>query len=219
MLRDLVKQAQRSILNGVNHDEIIRLYGPWRRRTPEDAAELLRGYPGRWWIAGGWAIEAFTNVPRAHGDIDPGIPRSDEPLLREHLRGRLDIWAADGGTLTPIVGEGAVIPSTCGNLWLRSNGAAPWEYDVILMDSTAECWTYKRDARISLPVAEILWRSDGITYLRPEIQLLHKAPGLRPQDQQDFDACRPLFDNKAVSWLRTALEIAHPGHPWLTELL
>ena len=218
VLREPARQAQRSTLIGVNHDEITRLYGPWRRRTPEDVAELLRDYPGLWWIAGGWAIDAFTNVPRSHGDIDASIPRLDARLLREHLLGGLDIWAADGGTLTPIVGEDAVIHSTCDNLWLRSNGAAPWEYDVILMDSTAEYWTYKRDPRISLPIAEILWRSDGIAYLRPEIQLLHKAPDLRPRDQQDFDACRPLLDDKAASWLRTALETAHPEHPWLTAL-
>ncbi|MCU1530205.1 MAG: hypothetical protein JWP75_3968 [Frondihabitans sp.] len=202
----------------MDHDEIVRLYGPWRRRTPDDAADLLRGYPGRWWIAGGWAIEAFAGVPREHGDLDLSIPRSDVPLLREHLLARLDLWAADRGTLTPLVADDVVITPTCSNVWLRASGADPWEYDVILMDVTAERWTYKRDARISLPAAEILWSRDGLTYLKPEVQLLHKAPGLRPKDQHDFDGCRPLLGTQATSWLRTALDMAHPGHPWLAEL-
>jgi hypothetical protein len=48
----------------------------------------------------------------------------------------------------------------------------PWEYEVILMDATPTTWTYKRDTRISLPAEEILWTREGISYLRPEIQLL-----------------------------------------------
>jgi hypothetical protein len=44
----------------LDHEEVIRLYGPWGDRTPPDAAKLLRDYPGRWWIAGGWAIDAFV---------------------------------------------------------------------------------------------------------------------------------------------------------------
>ena len=101
---------------------------------------------------------------------------------------------------------------------MRPSGAEPWEYDVILMAATPTTWIYKRDARISLPLPEILWERDGITYLRPEVQLLHKAPGLRPKDQADFDACAPLLDDQPRGWLRSALAIAHPGHPWLVEL-
>lgn len=179
----------------------------------------MRDYTGRWWIAGGWAIEAFTNTARPHGDLDLSIPRSEVPLLRRHARGRLDVWAADRGTLTPLLdGDDATFSPTCSNLWLRPNGSAPWEYDVLLMGGTAERWAYKRDPRISLPLDEIVWQRETIEYLRPEIQLLHKAAGLRPQDQQDFDACRPLLDERAASWLRAALELAHPRHPWIADL-
>ena len=180
--------------------------------------ELLRGYPGRWWIAGGWAIQAFTDVARPHGDIDPSVPRSDADLLCRHLLGRLDVWAADEGTLRPLVGDDAVVPCTCSNLWLRAGGSEPWEFDVILMDGTDEQWTYKRDARVTLPFCDVLWRRDGTDYLRPELQLLHKAPGLRRKDQLDFDACLPLLAESARSWLKTALETAHPGHRWIEAL-
>ncbi|WP_193610395.1 nucleotidyltransferase domain-containing protein [Nocardioides lijunqiniae] len=79
----------------LDHDEIVRLYGPWLARTPQDAAVLFEEYEGPWWIAGGWAIEAFTNVPRHHGDVDPSIPRSDVAALHQHLVGRLDVWQAE----------------------------------------------------------------------------------------------------------------------------
>ena len=202
----------------LNHDELVRLYGPWRARTPQDVAELFKGYSGRWWIAGGWAIEAFTNVPRPHDDVDPSIPRSDVAALHQHLSGRLDVWQADDGSLRPMVTQADPLSKTCENLWLRSSGADPWEYDVILMGATSTTWAYKRDARISLPLEEILWAREGIPYLRPEVQLLHKAPGLRQKDQADFDACVRLLEPKRQAWLRTALSVAHPGHPWLSHL-
>ena len=202
-----------------DHDEIARLYGPWLDRTPADAAALFADYPGTWWIAGGWAIEAFTGVARAHGDIDPSIPRSDVPMLRRHLADRLDVWAADNGSLRPLTGDSQEpLPPTCGNLWLRPNGAEPWEYDVILMSADADVWTYKRDPRLSAPTDQILWQHEGITYLRPEVQLLHKAPGLRTKDQEDFDACHPLLEDEARTWLREALDLVHPGHPWTARL-
>lgn len=201
-----------------DHDEAVRLYGPWRPRTPRDAADLLAGYDHPWWIAGGWAIEAYTGVARTHDDLDPSILRSDVHRLRRHVAGRLDVWQADSGTLTPVVSDADALTETCENLWLRAGGADPWEYDVILMDATPTTWTYKRDDRISRPLAEILWSVDGIRYLRPEVQLLHKARGLRPKDQADFDVCAPLLDEWSRGWLRWALELAHPGHPWLRWL-
>lgn len=202
----------------LDHHEIVRLYGPWRARAPGEAAELLADYRGSWWIAGGWAIQAFTGVHRPHADLDLSIPRADVDILREHLTGRLDVWAADSGTLGPLIGEAEPIPATCENLWLRAGGADPWEYDVILMATTSTAWTYQRDGRITRPLDEILWTHDGIPYLRPEVQLLHKAPGLRAKDRADLQACLPVLDPAASGWLRTALEIAHPGHPWLDEL-
>ncbi len=202
----------------LDHDEIVRLYGPWAARTPQDAAELFAGYDRPWWIAGGWAIEAYTGVPREHGDVDPSIPRSDAHALRHHVAGRFDVWQADSGTLRPLWDGEDLVSDECENLWLRPSGAEPWEYDVILMHTTPTTWTFKRDARISLPLEQILWERDGIAYLKPEVQLLHKARAVRPQDQVDLDVCAPLLDPGARSWLRDALELAHPGHPWMDEL-
>lgn len=201
------------------HDETARLYGPWRRRTPEDAAALLTGYPGVWWVAGGWAIEAFTGVPRQHCDLDLGIPRSDVAALRRHVTGRLDVWAADRGALRPLVAPDDAPPPTSGNLWLRHSGADPWEYDVLLTPVADGVLTYRRDPRVRLPLHAALWERAGLRHLRPQVQLLHKAPGRRPQDEADLEACLPLLDDDARRWLRDALDLAHPGHPWVDRLV
>lgn len=74
--RSPATDAPPSSVQGVDHDETERLYGPWAARTPDDAVDLFEGYAGRWWIAGGWAIDAFTGV-RPHGDLaHPGHPWS-----------------------------------------------------------------------------------------------------------------------------------------------
>jgi hypothetical protein len=212
-------------INDPVEDEVKRLYGHSARRTPADAARLFAGYPGTWWIAGGWAIEAFSGVERPHGDLDPSIPRAELPLLRRQLAGRLDLWIADRGSLLPLLPDvdpdgspEKLLPEECENLWARPSGDEPWEYDIILMALDQQTWAFKRDGRIRLPLADILWSRDGVNYLRPEIQLLHKAARLRPKDQADFEATLPRLEPERRDWLRAALELVHPGHAWLTAL-
>lgn len=100
----------------------------------------------------------------------------------------------------------------------RPSGGDPWQYDIILMRLEADTWVFKRDRRITRPVDQIVWSRDGTNYLRPEIQLLHKARGIRPKDQQDFDAVLPLLADDDRDWLRAAIKLAHPDHPWLSAI-
>lgn len=44
--------------------EFLALYGDWAPRTPNDVARLFDGYDGSWWVAGGWALEAFSGETR-----------------------------------------------------------------------------------------------------------------------------------------------------------
>ena len=201
----------------VDHAEVVRLYGPWRTRTPHEAASFLDGYPGRWWIAGGWAIDAFTGTARAHGDLDIGIPREEADGFIAFVGATLDVWAA-ARSLTPLPRHGATISDDCGNLWLRASGADPWEYDVLLEDVRSENWLYKRAARISRPLSDCLWSHDGITYLRPEVQLLLKARNAQSKDDLDFERCLPKLDEASRCWLARSMDQEEPGHPWRRRL-
>ena len=212
-------------VSALGGDELRRLYGPWAGRTPRDAAELFGDFPGRWWVAGGWAIEAFTGVERPHSDLDVEVPRSELPALRRYLAGRLDAWTASDGALTPLLpGDDPdapaddVLPSGCGQLWTRRSGTDPWEYDILLGATDGDQWQFTRDHRITRPLDDVVWVRDGVRYLRPEVQLLLKARGRRPKDQRDFEVTLPLLDAGSRRWLLGSLQIAHPDHPWTRSL-
>ncbi|MBO9625358.1 MAG: hypothetical protein J7484_03170 [Microbacterium sp.] len=199
--------------------EFHRLYGTWAPRAPEDVRDFFASYPGTWWIAGGWALQAFTGVVRAHEDIDPGILRHELPLFRAHVGERYDLWAAFSGVLKPVSSDAPEeLPDGCGQLWVRRSAADPWEYDILLGPGTADEWRYRRDPELRMPMTEALWEQDGIRYLQPEIQLLYKAKGRRPKDEDDLGATLPHLDARRRAWLADALERTIPGHPWLSRL-
>lgn len=80
-------------------------------------------------------------------------------------------------------------------------------------------WTFRRDPRITLPVASLTWSTaSGISVLRPEIQLSYKARNVRPKDQADFDAVLPSLNGGAGAWLARALQALHPSHRWIERL-
>lgn len=213
-------------VNDLDRTAFENLYGRWAQRTPADVAELFSGYPGTWWIAGGWALEAFTGQARGHDDIDPSVLRVELPMLREHLAGRLHLWTATRGALAPLLPDddpdGAaadVLPDDCGQVWTRRSAFDPWEYDVLLSPGKPGEWIYRRDESIRLPMAAALWRHNGVPYLQPEIQLLYKASALRPKDQADFAATLPHLDERRRRWLHDALlKTTDPQHPWAVEL-
>lgn len=212
-------------INDLDEDAFTELYGAWAGRTPADAAALMQGYPGVWWVAGGWAVEAFTGVRRHHEDMDIVVLRADLPALRRHLADRLHAWTATAGALCPLLPhndpEGSadeVLPAGCGQLWTRRGAAHPWEFDILLDPGTEHEWVYKRDRSITMPLNSALWQRDGVAYLAPEIQLLLKAQGDRPKDRADLAATLPLLDPARRDWLRAALHTTLPGHPWLATI-
>lgn len=221
----LARVAAHEHVNTLDDEAFAELYGAWAGRTPPDAAALMHGYPGTWWVAGGWALEAFTGVARDHEDLDFVVLRSDLPLLRRHLAGRLHVWTATAGALCPLLPEddpdGAaddLLPAGCGQVWTRRSAADPWEYDILLNPGHADEWICKRDPEIRLPMASAVWRRHGVSYLMPEVQLLLKAKGDRAKDRADLDAALPLLDADRRRWLAAGIERMLPGHPWLARL-
>lgn len=58
----------------------------WEPLTVDEAADLFRNAPFRWWIAGGYALELHTARSwRTHADIDISICGSDTGPLRSFL--------------------------------------------------------------------------------------------------------------------------------------
>ena len=200
----------------MEHEEFQALYGPWAGLSPDGVRELLDGGGFRWWVAGGWAIEAATGVARPHEDTDVVVLFDDLAAIREHLRD-FHLWEAHEGALRPLR-PAEELREEREQLWVRREAMQPWLVDLLLTPSEDGRWLFKRDHRISLPLDEVGATTDGISYLLPEIVLLHKARAAREKDEADFDSLLPLLDDRARAWLDGALALAHPEHPWRARL-
>jgi hypothetical protein len=171
-----------------------------------------------WWVAGGWALDLFLDeTVRSHGDLDVGVFRDDAAAVAASLRD-WEIFEAKDGELVRL-DVGAAPRADVNSLWCRPVQSDEWLLELLLDDRSGQNWVFRRRPEIARPIASIHRRgSDGLPYLAPEIQLLYKAKALRPRDQDDFERVLPYLDAKASTWLKDALEIAHPEHPWIARL-
>jgi hypothetical protein len=129
-----------------------------------------------------------------------------------------ELFCADPpGTLRPWL-EDEHLEEPIHDVWARPGPADPWRLAFVLNPSAGETWIYRRDARITRPVAEIVFERSGLHFLVPEIQLLFKSKRPRVKDEQDFADAAPLLGSAQREWLRWALRLASPGHPWLSRL-
>jgi len=179
-------------------------------------ADLMRGFPRPWYIAGGWAIDLFLGqTTREHEDVDVAILRKDQAELRTHLapwafekvvEGQRFPWA-ESEWLDPPVHE---VHST-------SENRPPIEF--LFNESTGATWRFRRNPAIMRRLDRIGMRtSAGVPFLAPEIVLLFKAKAPGAKDVQDFDFVQPRLKAEPRRWLKRALETCHPGHPWIARL-
>lgn len=176
----------------------------------------MKGFSRPWFIVGGWSIDLFLDrLTREHHDIEIGIFRRDQQSLGSYLGD----W-----TQKKIVNFQAepwnrpeVLPLPIHELHFYSKSHCRLE--ILLQESEGNSWRYRREGRITLPMAEaIQWNSSGIPFLAPQIVLLYKACDTRPKDAQDFAQTLPFLNGNQREWLARALETAHPQHSWITEL-
>lgn len=204
------------------HDEdaaFERLYGPWQGLDPAQTVEFLADYDAPWWVVGGWAIEAFTGIPRRHEDIDIVIFRRDLPRFLDLVRDRYHVWSAGAGTLRPVNEDWPEPHPEASQVWLREHAGAPWIIDCLLSEDHDGEWVSRRDPEWHAPLDEVTWlATDGVRYMRPEIVLQHKARLDRPKDLRDLTAAWPLLASEQQAWLRTAIEREDPAHRWLPRL-
>ncbi|MHA2273863.1 MAG: nucleotidyltransferase domain-containing protein [Candidatus Hodarchaeales archaeon] len=154
---------------------------------------LLKEFAKPWFVAGGWAIDLHLNyVTRPHEDVEIIILRQDQLVLQEFLAD----W--DFQKVIPPAKRG-----------LRE----PWK------KVKEKKWVFRRDHRIVLPFSKIgLVSPLGIPYLCPEIVLLYKTKYRKKKDYFDFEKIVSHLDDEGRQWLRSAIEIHSPSHPWLERL-
>ena len=197
-------------------------WGVWDAFSPAEIVPIFEGLDVPWWIAGGYAIEAFGGRTfREHGDVDISVFREDQMTVRAHLQS-WDVHAADPpGTLRPWP-TGEELPLSVHDIWVREVEGGPWRFQLMINESLREAdqqiWISRRNPRIRRPLDETTWVASGIRYLAPEVQLHFKAKGARPKDELDFAAALPLLDAGQRSWLHETIALDQPDHPWLIRL-
>jgi hypothetical protein len=197
----------------------FRLYGDWAPLDPDGVAGLMTGFPRPWWFVGGWAIEAFTGMPREHEDVDVSILACDIPALREHAGDRWQLWSNHGGTLRPLTDRHPDVLDVRSQIWIRASARDPWVVDLPITPDRDGLWTNKFLPDHVLPVDEATWvADDGLRCLNPEIVLFFKARHRRPKDERDLDRALPLLAPDRRAWLRDAVRTLDEAHPWLDRL-
>ncbi|RZT20119.1 hypothetical protein EV649_3261 [Kribbella sp. VKM Ac-2569] len=181
---------------------------------------LFADYPGRYWIAGGWALDLFADrVRRPHTDVDVLVLARDldlvaatftdpPPTVENPNTGDQRPWEP-GETLTP----GPDVLAFPDDL-------LPAPVRIILAASDGDDWVYHRGrGTLRKPLDEItLMTADGLPYLAPELVLLFKSRSDRPKDTEDFNDVAADLDPARRAWLHARIAPRYPDHPWLPAL-
>ena len=196
-----------------------RLYGRYECFDPAELRDFMAGFERPWWVVGGWAIEAFTGVPREHEDIDLSILVCDVPALRQHVGEAWQLWNIADGALRPLIDRWPDVQHPESQIWARRDPTSPWVFDLPLTPDRDGLWTNKKLPDHVAPLEGVTWvADDGIRYLNPEIVLMFKARLARTKDDRDFARAWPLMDELARQWLRETVDQLFPDHVWLDQI-
>ena len=190
----------------------------WHPLTIDETRILFDPLSIPWWVAGGWAIDLhLARQTREHADIDVAVLRGDHRALRA-LLDDFDIRIAHDGALLPWTGyDLAPEPH---QFWARRRGDEAWAFEVLFEDHTGDDWLYRRDHRITLPVERFGMRdANGVPYVAPEVALLYKSNRHDiARNAADFASALSSITAGERRWLREALALAYPTHPWIERL-
>jgi hypothetical protein len=185
----------------------------WDAWHPAEAARRLAGVDVPWCVIAGWSLDLFRGrQTRDHGDLEIGVPAHGFPAIRGALAD-FEVFAIIEGQAEPL-SETSLAESH--QTWVRDPDTDTWRVDFIREPWEGDTWVCRRDPSLRRPGSEVIAHTpDGIPYVQPEIALLFKAKHTQEKDQADFDGTLPLLGREARAWLVGALELVHPGHPWI----
>lgn len=190
-------------------------YDNWQPLTVPEVTTLFTDAPFQWAFAGGYAVEQFLGRSiRAHDDIDVLVFRDEQLSLQKWLDGWA-LYAADPpGTLREWrMGES--LPVGIHDIWGHRDGVGAWQLQLMLAEVEGDEWVYRRDPTIRGSRDSLMTQYNGLPCIRVEVQLLYKAKGRRPKDEQDFEACLAVMRDESKAWLKEKLQ---PEHPWVGRL-
>jgi hypothetical protein len=204
-----------SMTDPESFDPDLEAWDAWR---PDEVAALLAGVTAPWYVAGGWALDLFLGYQRrAHEDLEIAVPHDRFDQIAAALEG-YEFFVVAEERVWPLALAGTLL-ATHHQTWVREPATGRWRLDVFREPSAGDRWVCRRDSRLQLPYERLIaWTDTGIPFAQPEVVLLFKAKALRPNDVSDYEAVLPRLAPQQRRWLREALEIVHPGHPWLADL-
>ena len=176
---------------------------------------LFAGYPGSYWVAGGWALDLFAGrVRRPHSDVDVLVlARELDEVAATFTNPRPMVQHPETDTRRPWEPGEQLTPGP--DALIFPDDANPCQ--ILLAASEVDEWVFHRGrGTIRKPLTEVTLTSpDGTPYLAPEIVLLFKSRGGRPKDNEDFADVASLLNADRRQWLRERIA---PDHPWIPAL-
>ncbi len=188
----------------------------------EAVAQELQAFRHLWYISSGWALDLFLGrVTRVHHDVDVVVARTDQLALQRHMTARG--WKF----MTPFEGRLEPWPLHMHLELPRHQAHAHREgafIDFLLSDIEYGVWRYRRNPAVIRAADRIrLCTAEGVGFLAPELVLLFKSKNTsgkeRSKDQVDFEAVYAHLEPERRAWLRWALMVTDPAHPWIEQLV
>jgi hypothetical protein len=185
---------------------------------PQKIAALMQNFQSDWFIAGGWAIDLYLGeISRPHDDIEIAVFRRDQIALQNYLN---DWFLQKINHSEPSIwNRNEFLELPVHEIHCFYENGDPQNFEVLLNESNAENWIYRRNKRVTKLLTKLCLTTDsGIKFLRSEIVLLYKSKNPRAKDEQDFESVVKRLDVEGKKWLSNALEICDSKHHWLQKL-
>jgi hypothetical protein len=179
--------------------------------------ELFGAYPGRYWVAGGWAVDLRVGRQRReHTDLDILVLLADLGTFAEVFAGRtVTVTDHRGGGTWPWDPAKALEPGRHTLAFADEPGL-----EILLGLHEGDDWVFHRGQSTRRSFAAITrTTARGVPYLSPEVVLRLKSREPREKDQADFDDLVDLLTTEQVAWLLPRLGwVDAPEHPWRARL-